>query len=310
MNGLDAFFFYVAFLGYFVSLALYFAYVFTRGENYSRWAHGLLLAAVACHGASLVFRTLAGHALPDHAWYVPWSDWFESLSLFAWLISAAFLLVQAETHLPVLGAFILPLTCLALVGALTHVPSFISADSLGFLQRVDAARAIPPMKPAFQSIWMIIHVPVIFASYAAFANAFGIGIAYLIQERQIKSKKPSELCYRLPALEDLDRLIYRIVLAALPLLTVGLVLGALWAHAAWGRWWGWDAKETWSLITWLVYLGYLYMRLGAGWRGRRAAYLSMAGFCVVIFTYVGVNFISQKHEFLSRPKQTSTRSVP
>lgn len=298
---LDAVLFYISLLGYFVSLGFYLTYAFTRGEKYSRWARGILILTVGCHAGDLVARTLAGHSLPDHAWYVPWSDWFESFSLFAWMIAVVFLLVQAETHLPVLGAFIMPLACLALASALTHVPASISPESLDFLRRVDAARVIPPVKPEFQSVWMILHVPVIFASYAAFANAFGIGIAFLIQERQIKSKKPSEFCYRLPALEDLDGLIYRIIRVALPLLTVGLILGSLWAHAAWGRWWGWDAKETWALITWLVYAGYLYMRLGRGWRGRRAAYLSMAGFAVILFTYVGVNFFSKKHGFLSRP---------
>ncbi len=115
----------------------------------------------------------------------------------------------------------------------------------------------------------------------------------------MKSKKPSELSYRLPSLEELDRLIYRIIMLAFPVLTLGIMLGARWAYDAWGRYWGWDAKETWAFITWLVYLIYLHMRLVVGWGGRRTAYLSLAGFGVILFTYVGVNYLSELHGFLS-----------
>ncbi|MBI4396988.1 MAG: c-type cytochrome biogenesis protein CcsB [Elusimicrobia bacterium] len=295
--------FNLAFAGYTLVLALYFAYAFTRRESFSRSAYRLLTGTVALHVLSLGARVLAARVIPEHTWYVPWSNWFESFSLFALLIALVFLIVQARTRLPILGVFVMPWSWLAIVMALSYpffsTPNASIASFGGFWAFINSAREIPKLAPALQSYWMAIHVPVMFFSYSAFANAFGIGIAYLIQERQIKSKKPTELSYRLPSLEELDRLIYRIIVIAFPVLTLGIMLGARWAYDAWGRYWGWDAKETWALITWFIYLIYLHMRLVMGWRGRRTAYLSLAGFAVVIFTYVGVNYLSELHGFLS-----------
>jgi len=144
-----------------------------------------------------------------------------------------------------------------------------------------------------------LHVPVLLISYAIFAAAFTVGILYLWQERKMKSKHLNELAYQLPSLDELDTLIFKLILVAVPLLTVGILLGGVWAHRAWGRFWGWDPKETWALITWLVYIAYLSVRFGVGWRGRKTAYLSLAGFAFVLFTYVGVNYFSPLHGFLS-----------
>jgi cytochrome c-type biogenesis protein CcsB len=303
MKTLETFLFYSTFLGYLVSCALYLGYGATRRERFSHVAHAVLVAAVLSHFWSLASRTVLAHSLPDHAWYVPWSNWFESFSFFAFLIAAVFLAVQSRTPLPILGAFVMPWVCLALAVSFLQVPFTTpgwSYTGFGDLCALAAsARSIPLAKPALQSVWMALHVPLIFASYAAFANAFAVGLAYFIQERQIKSRKPGALCYRLPALEDLDRLIFCLIAAAFPLLTLGLVLGAFWAHGAWGRAWGWDAKEIWALATWLIYLVYLHMRVVAGWRGRRTAALSLVGFAMVIFTYVGVNSFSRLHGFLS-----------
>ena len=145
----------------------------------------------------------------------------------------------------------------------------------------------------------VLHVPVLLISYAIFAGAFAVGTMYLWQERQMKSKRPNELTFQLPSLESLDRLISKLIVTAFPLLTVGIWLGGIWAQHAWGRFWGWDPKETWSLITWLVYASYLLIRFGVGWRGRKTTYFSLAGFALVLFTYVGVNYMSPLHPFLS-----------
>jgi cytochrome c-type biogenesis protein CcsB len=161
------------------------------------------------------------------------------------------------------------------------------------------SRAIPDLMPALQSVWMAIHVPVMFTAYAAFAVAFAIGIVYLIQERHLKSKHPSKLSEALPALEPLDTMIYRLIGWGFPVLTLGIILGARWAYDAWGRYWGWDAKETWALITWFTYAIYLHMRLVMSWRGRKTVILSVAAFAIVLFTYIGVNYLSELHGFLS-----------
>jgi cytochrome c-type biogenesis protein CcsB len=302
METLEIFSFYSAFPGYWIAFGLYLAYGLTRRERLSRLGHGVLGAAVALHGLSLAFRAIAARSLPGHGGYFPWGNWFESFSLFAFLIAAAFLIVQAKSRMPILGVFVLPWACLALGAAFAQAISAARGFGMtGFAELCALAksvRAFSPAQPALPTSWMTVHVPLVFASYAAFANAFGVGLAYLVQEHQLKSRKPGELCYRLPPLEDMDRLIFGLIAAAFPLLTAGLALGAGWAHTAWGRAWGWDPKEVWSLITWLIYLFYLTARFGAGWRGRRTAYLSLAGFAVVLFTYVGVNYLSRTHGFL------------
>jgi ABC-type transport system involved in cytochrome c biogenesis permease subunit len=105
--------------------------------------------------------------------------------------------------------------------------------------------------------------------------------------------------FRLPSLDELDHMIYQVIWWAFPFLTLGILFGAQWAFDVWGRYWGWDPKETWALITWLIYFAYLNIRLIVGWRGRKTAYLSLAGFGAVLFTYVGVNYLSHLHGFLS-----------
>jgi cytochrome c-type biogenesis protein CcsB len=273
--------FNVAFGAYTVSAVLYILYAVTKKEAVGRAGFFALGFSLLVHVASLVARTIIARAIPEHGWYVPWSNWFESFSFFGGVITAVFFAVQSWRKLNILGAFVVPLAWVMLFVSLSH------------------DRSIPHLAPALQSYWMSIHVPVMFLSYSAFANAFALGLAYLIQQHQIKSKKPSEFSYALPPLEEIDRLIYTIIAIAFPVLTLGVMLGARWAYDAWGRYWGWDPKETWALITWLVYLVYLHMRLVVGWRGRKAVYLSMAGFGVVLFTYAGVNYLSALHGFLS-----------
>ncbi|MCB4756275.1 MAG: c-type cytochrome biogenesis protein CcsB [Elusimicrobia bacterium] len=276
-------FFSLAFTAYVIGMGLYFVYLGKQNLTFPRVAKGILWAAVFCHTASLVIRTIHARQMPQYVWYVPWSNWFESFSLFALVITVVFLCIQAVKPLPILGAFITPLVTGGLIMAIQS----------------PAGRQIPLLPPALQSYWMALHVPVMFIAYAAFANAFGLGLAYLIQEHQLKSKNPSRISFQLPPLDELDNLIYRVIGVAFPMLTLGILLGAVWANEAWGRTWGWDPKETWSFITWMVYLVYLHTRLIVGWRGRKTAYLSLAGFGAVIFTYIGVNYLSPLHGFLS-----------
>ena len=243
----------------------------------------LIFGAWSTHATSLIIRTIIARQMPQHGWYVPWSNWFESFSFFGLVIIVEYLIIQWGREAPILGVFVTPLAFLSMVMAINS----------------PFGTQIPNLPPALQSYWMAIHVPVMFTSYAAFANAFAVGLAYLLQERQLKSRHPSSVMFRLPALDDLDHLIYRIIWVAFPLLTLGVLLGARWAYDAWGRYWGWDPKETWAFITWLTFLIYLHMRLVVGWRGRKSAYLSLVGFAVVMVTYIGVNYLSPLHGFLS-----------
>ena len=151
--------------------------------------------------------------------------------------------------------------------------------------------AIKPLMPALQSYWLFIHAMVCFLSYACFACAFSLGIMFLLQERQVKSKHTGKLFERLPALDVMDKINYNTVRIGLIFLTIGIITGSVWAQQAWGSWWSWDPKETWSLITWFIYAAYLHARLNSGWQGRKTAVLSIIGFLAVIFTYLGVSFL-------------------
>jgi cytochrome c-type biogenesis protein CcsB len=155
------------------------------------------------------------------------------------------------------------------------------------------------MNNSIYSLARVLHVPILFLSYAIFAAAFTVGILFIWQEKKMKSKHLGELSYQLPSLDALDTLISKLIAIALPLLTAGILLGSIWAYRAWGRFWSWDPSETWALVTWLVYGSYLWVRGGLGWRGRKTAYLSLAGFVLVLITYVGVNYFSPLHGLLA-----------
>jgi cytochrome c-type biogenesis protein CcsB len=146
--------------------------------------------------------------------------------------------------------------------------------------------------PALRSHWSSIHVTSSLIGYASFALAFGATIGYMLQERMLKSKRINCLQKHLPPLDVMDHLAYRMVAIGFPMLTLGIVTGALWAQSAWNSFWSWDPKETWSLITWLVYAAYLHVRVVAGWRGSLAKRLLIVGFICVLITFFGVNFLS------------------
>jgi cytochrome c-type biogenesis protein CcsB len=147
------------------------------------------------------------------------------------------------------------------------------------------------LNPALDSFWLPVHVGLSFMGNAVFTVAFVAAILYLIQERMLKSKKFSALHYRLPSLETLDRVNYRCLKFGFPLMTMGIISGAVWAESAWGTYWSWDPKESWALITWFLYAALLHGRLTVGWRGRRAAIFAIIGFCFLLFTFLGVNLL-------------------
>jgi len=207
---------------------------------------------------------------------VPRSNFYESLVFFSWCLPALGLLAFRRHLKGYLGALIAVLAALLLAYA-----------SLG---GVDSR--IKPLMPALKSNWLLIHVVTAFLGYAAFALAFGSALLFLFQERR---PRPS-----LPPLPALDRLIYRTTILGFLLLTLGIVTGAVWAETAWGRYWSWDPKETWSLITWFIYAALLHARLLKGWHGRRIAWLAVLGFIAVLFTYLGVSFLlTGLHSYLT-----------
>ncbi|HKL49058.1 MAG TPA: c-type cytochrome biogenesis protein CcsB, partial [Desulfuromonadales bacterium] len=157
---------------------------------------------------------------------------------------------------------------------------------------------IQPANPMLDSWWFPVHVALAFAGNAIFTIAFVAAIMYLLQERMLKSKKFSTLYFRLPSLNTLDSINYKCLTFGFPLLTMGIISGAVWANAAWGGYWRWDPKETWALITWFLYAALLHGRLTVGWRGRRAAIFAIIGFLCLLFTFLGVNLLlSGEHSF-------------
>ncbi|MDE1976677.1 MAG: c-type cytochrome biogenesis protein CcsB [Elusimicrobia bacterium] len=259
-----------------------FVYLYNKDDKWSRWMFRLVGAGLALHLASFGFGMHYFWKIPDNRYYFPINSFFGALSFLSLATVAVFFAIESRHQLGILGAFVLPWAAIGTGSAL-----------------IFANPAVEGLVPALQNYWINIHPVSLMTAYAAFGNAFGVGVALLIQEHQIKSRKPSELCYRLPSIEELDNLNYRIIVWAFPVLTVGIIMGGIWAYSAWGRFWGWDPKETWALITALVYAGYLHMRFVKGLRGKKAVYVSMVGFACVLFTFLGVNFLSPLHGYLS-----------
>jgi cytochrome c-type biogenesis protein CcsB len=248
---------------------------------FNRWARVLFVAGLAAHTVALLGRwwqsyhlalghtplTGLGEKLRLVILQAPMSNFYESLVFFAWCLPFLAILTFRRYLRDYLGTVVALAACLLLAYA-----------SLG---GVDSK--IKPLMPALKSNWLLFHVVTCFLGYAAFTLGFGVAITYLVQE---KRPRPS-----LPPLPELDRLIYRATVVGFLLLTLGILTGAVWAETAWGRYWSWDPKETWSLITWLVYATLLHARLVKGWQGRRIAWLAVLGFGAVLFTYFGVSFL-------------------
>ena len=248
--------FTISFVLYAAALVVYFAALFARRE---RWAGAGLILAVSgfcSHTVALVLRTVAsGHA--------PFTNMYESLSFLSWAIVLALIIFGRRSRVPRLGPYLM-LIVVALV-ALASSP----------LMPKDAT----PLVPALQSYWLWLHVSVTLLGEAFFAVAFVASLLYLAADSAEKKEK-------------LDGLAYRAVAVGFPLFTLGgLIFGMVWAYRAWGRYWAWDPKEVWSLITWFVFALYLHTRIVMGWKGKRSALVAIAGFLAALFTYFGVNYL-------------------
>jgi len=260
---------------YLLCTVLYFNYLAFRSERLGKVAGGLSWITLLLHTAAILLRWVESYQLGiGHA---PLSNMYESLVFFSWCIAVLYLLWEWKLNSRILGAFAMPFAFL-----------FIAYASLapGISDRID------PLIPALQSNWLHAHVITCFLSYASFALSCGISILYLLKLRQKeKGQKEAGLPALFPPLDSLDALIYKTIAVGFPLLTIGIVTGAAWANYAWGSYWSWDPKETWSLITWFIYATFLHARLTRGWRGTRTAVLSIIGFCGVVFTFLGVNYV-------------------
>jgi cytochrome c-type biogenesis protein CcsB len=264
---------------YLISSLGYLIFASSHHKGLGTFSSGLLMIGLFLHSAGLVFRWVETHQTGYG--YVPLSNMYESLIFFSWTIVLVYLILEFKYQQKIIGVFVTPFAFLAI--ALTSIIPGIDTN-------------ITPLIPALQSNWLAVHVITCFLGYASFAVSFGISILYLIRDRKEEEKKISKW---LPPPSILDEINYKSIVIGFPMLTLGIVTGAAWANYAWGGYWSWDPKETWSLITWFIYAAFLHARFTRDWRGRKAAVLSIFGFAAVLFTYFGVNYlISGLHSYL------------
>jgi cytochrome c-type biogenesis protein CcsB len=255
---------------YLLSTIGYFLYLFLQKDYLQRAALFLLLVGFLFHTLTIVYGYVkAGH--------LPVSNMHETLSFAGWAIAVVFLLIQFKFNLKILGIFAAPILALIML-IVSRLPD-------------EPAR----VTKIFKSFWLVSHVTVIFIGEAAFALACGLGVLYLLQEHEIKTKKHRFFFKRLPSLELLDSTGYICIVFGFTMLTLGLVTGFVYAREVWGHFWRWDPKEVWSGITWLFYAALLHERLTVGWRGRRSAIMAIIGFVVLVFTFLGVNLLLKGH---------------
>jgi len=256
-----------------------FGWIFHK-QTPGKIATWVMLIAWIGNTVGILMRWMESYRLGGDYGHAPFSNMYESLVFFGWTIALIYLVLERRYQFRTLGALAAPLACIALAYA-SFTPD----------------KSIQPLIPALQSNWLIAHVITCFLGYAAFAIAFAASILYLLKANG-GGPSGNGVKYRIPSRDLLDELTHQLVMFGFLFLTAGIITGAVWAKQAWTRYWSWDPKETWSLITWLIYAALLHFRMMRGWRGRRIAILSIIGFFAVLFTYFGVNyFLAGLHSY-------------
>ncbi|MDR1711540.1 MAG: c-type cytochrome biogenesis protein CcsB [Propionibacteriaceae bacterium] len=236
-----------------------------NGVSLTRWA--LIFAVIA-------FALLTGYlgvrmAISGHG---PFSNQHEFAVAFTWGIMLAFLIAEWRFRIRIIAVVVLP----------------VAACLLIYAMNLDTT--VAPLVPALQnSVLLTLHVGFAILSYGAACVSCGAAVLYLLRPRMTVLRRISE--------DRLDEIGYKGAVVAFPLMTIMIVLGALWADTAWGRYWGWDPKETAALVTWLVYGAFLHARVVRGWRGKKAAWLLIVGFAAVLFAYFGNHFFGGLHSY-------------
>jgi cytochrome c-type biogenesis protein CcsB len=269
---------YITFV-YFAAFFLYLLMMVMGKEYFGRVATFVTLGGLIIQTLAMILRWIESYRLGiGHA---PLSNLYESLIFFAWTIVVLYMIIELKTKTRTLGAFVTPLAFLALAYA-SFSPNIQSH--------------IQPLVPALKSNWLIAHVITCFFGYAAFGLSLALSIMYLI--KLLESLRTKNIFLKLiPRLNLLDEVNYQMVVIGFLMLTLGIITGAVWAHSAWGSYWTWDPKETWSLITWLIYASVIHSRLVRGWKGKKISILCIIGFSCVMFTYFGVNYLAGLHSY-------------
>jgi cytochrome c-type biogenesis protein CcsB len=263
---------------YFIAFWLLVAYAGLRRETLGRMGIVFTWVGLIVHAMGIGLRWYESYQLPGDVGHAPFANFYESVVFFGWAIVLAFLLLDLKLRRRVIGVFALPL----------------ALACMGYAQ-LSGRDAIEPLMPALRSRWLTYHVISCFLAYGAFTMSFCVSVMYLLKERS-RNLAPQTGWWHgfiglFPSRDTLDDVNYRAVAIGFPIWTVGIVTGAAWANYAWGRYWSWDPKETWSLIVWFIYAAFLHARLSRGWSGRATAWLAIGGFVATLFCYLGVNLL-------------------
>jgi len=256
-----------------LATAAFIVYLVRQQRTTYQWAYRLLLAGFA-------FLTLDVGYEYYSLGVAPVLTLKSSLSFFAWTLLLVYLLFHLKFRLMVLGSFVAPVAACLLILSSTLPTAEVM------------------VKPIFRSLWLPVHIGTAFVGNGFFAVTFVAAIMYLLQESQIKKKRLGTLYNRLPSLETLDSINHFALICGFTFMTAGMITGAIYAQVALGSYWRWDPKEVCSLLAWVFYAVLLHERLAVGWRGRRAALLSVFGFMVLVVAFVGANlWLSDYHSF-------------
>lgn len=260
--------FLFAVLIYALTMVLYFFSYINKSEKIGTRAQNVLMVAFIIHTIAIIVRGIASKR-------VPLTNQYEFATAFAWGIALFLIIFEKKYKYYSMGTFVVPLLLIVIgYAALRN-------------------KEIQPLMPALKSWWLVIHVSLAILSYGSFAVATGTSLMFLIQDK--KESKDA----RLPSKEKLDEITYRAVLVGFLFLSMTIVTGALWAKKSWGRYWAWDPKETWSLVTWIIYTLYLHLRKSKGLADKKSAWFCIIGFIAVLFTYIGVNtFLPSLHSYV------------
>lgn len=246
----------------------------TPRYRFERIAFSLVILGWLFHAAGVVLRGFAQG-------FVPWANMYEFSLISSAIIVGAFIVIQRWQNLKFLGVYITGFTLVTLgVGTVNYyVP-------------------VKPLPPVLDSYWLIIHVFVASLGTAFFAIGAGLAIVQLLQARREAGKRSLLLLKTLPDVVKLENLTYLTTVIGFVFWTFTLIAGSIWAERSWGRFWGWDTKEVWTFIVWIIYAGYIHARATRGWRGTRSAWLAIIGFLAVLFNYTVVNvFIPGLHSY-------------
>jgi cytochrome c-type biogenesis protein CcsB len=255
---------------YFLSSIHYLLWLFVPRAGIGWTASRLFFIGALIQTATIILRIVASGQPPYQTLY-------ESLLWFAWSAAVMYLFVERRFKRLFAGGFpVAVIACAACLYAL-----------------LGRSPGVTPLFPALQSDWFIWHVVVAFMSYAVFVVAFAIEFGYVICVRLLPPHMLSRYGMNAETAARFHRAAHQLVLFGFPLLTFGIISGAAWAEQAWGRYWSWDPKETWSLITWTVYALYLHAMTMGKWRGGRASALNVLGFVCTIMTFLGVSWIAK-----------------